>query len=171
MSAFAADIQHHLNHEPVSARADSFGYRAGKFVRRHRVTVGVAALLAAALMVAAVREAQLRNRAESETRKAVAVEEYLVSIFGAADPFAPTTDKPSDVSARTLLDRGAARMDTSLANQPDVRAELRGALGGVYMNLGVYDKATQELRQSLAERRALYGRDNASVAQAMDQLG
>jgi len=171
VGAMADDVRHYLGHEPVSARADSFGYRAGKFVRRHRVTVGAAVLIAGALVGAALREARLRSRAESETRKAVAVEEYLVSIFGAADPFAPTADKPSEVTARALLDRGAERIDTSLANQPDVRAELRGALGGVYMNLGVYDKATKELRQSLAERRALYGRDNASVAQAMDQLG
>ena len=171
VGAFADDIQHHLNHEPVSARADSFRYRAGKFVRRHRLQVTIAALATIALIGAATRERQLRGRAESEARKAVAVEDYLVSIFGAADPFAPTADKPSDVTARALLDRGAARIDTSLANQPDVRAELRGALGGVYMNLAVYDKATKQLRQSLTERRALYGRDNASVAQAMDQLG
>ena len=171
VGALADDIRRYLSHEPVSARADSFGYRAGKFVRRHRLQVTLAALATIALLGAAGRERQLRGRAESEARKAVAVKAYLVSIFGAADPFAPTADKPSDVTARALLDRGAERIDTSLANQPDVRAELQGALGGVYMNLGVYDKATKELRQSLTERRALYGRDNASVAEAMDQLG
>ena len=171
VGALADDIRRYLSHEPVSARADSFGYRAGKFVRRHRLQVTLAALAAIALLGAAARERQLRGRAELEASKAVAVEAYLVSIFGAADPFAPTANKPSDVTARALLDRGAERIDTSLANQPDVRAELQGALGGVYMNLGVYDKATKELRHSLAERRALFGRDNASVAQAMDQLG
>jgi serine/threonine protein kinase/Tfp pilus assembly protein PilF len=171
VGAMAEDVRRYLAHEPVSARADSLGYRAGKFVRRHRVAVSAAVLVAGALVVAAVREAHLRNRAESEARKAVAVEQYLVSIFGAADPFAPTADKPSDVTARALLDRGAERIDTSLANQPDVRAELRGALGGVYANLGVYDKATSELRRSLAERRALYGPNDTSVAEAMDQLG
>src|SRR5665213_2946061 len=85
VGAMADDVRHYLGHEPVSARADSFGYRAGKFVRRHRVTVGAAVLIAGALVGAALREARLRSRAESETRKAVAVEEYLVSIFGAAD--------------------------------------------------------------------------------------
>jgi serine/threonine-protein kinase len=171
VGAVADDVRHYLNHEPVSARADSFGYRAGKFVRRHRVAVGVAALVLAGLVGAAARERQLRGRAESETRKAVAVEQYLVSIFGAADPFAPTAAKPSEITARALLDRGADRIDTSLAQQSDVRAELRGALGRVYANLGIYEKATSELRRSLAERRALYGTDNASVAEAMDQLG
>ncbi|MEP7087256.1 MAG: serine/threonine-protein kinase [Gemmatimonadota bacterium] len=171
VGAFADDIRRYLNHEPVGARADSFAYRAGKFVRRHRLQVTLAALAALALVGAAARERKLRGRAETEASKAVAVEAYLVNIFGAADPFIETTSFPSDVTARALLDRGADKMDTSLANQADVRAELRGALGGVYMNLGVYDKATKELRKSLAERHALYGRDNAAVATAMDQLG
>jgi len=171
VSAFAADIQHHLDHEPVSARADSFRYRAGKFVRRHRVAVSVAALLLAALIGGVVRERQLRDRAQMEARKAVAVEQYLVSIFGAVDPFARTGEKPNETSARALLDRGADRIDTAFASQPDVRAELQGALGRVYANLGVYDRATVQLRSSLAARRALYGDHNPEVAEAMDQLG
>ena len=171
VSELAADLRHHLNHEPVTARADSFGYRAGKFVRRHRVPVALAALAAAGLVGAAVRERELRARAESEAKKAVAVEEYLVSIFGAVDPYARDAAKPEELTARALLDRGALRMDTSLSEQPDVRAELRGALGRVYANLGVYDRATSQLRSSLAERRQIYGANNAAVAEAMDQLG
>jgi len=171
VGALSEDVRHYLNHEPVAARADSFKYRASKFVRRHRVPVALAVFALGGLVAAAARERQLRGRAESEARKAVAVEEYLVSIFGAADPFAPTAAGKGDVTARALLDRGAQRMDTSLIDQPEVRAELRGALGRVYANLGVYDKATSELRSSLAARRVLYRGDNASVAEAMDQLG
>jgi hypothetical protein len=133
------------------------------------VPVALAVLVVAGLVGAAVRE--LRGRAESEAKKAVAVEEYLVSIFGAADPFAPSAAKPGDLTARALLDRGAQRIDTSLSAQPEVRAELRGALGRVYANLGVYDRATSQLRSSLAERRHIYGANNAAVAEAMDQLG
>jgi serine/threonine protein kinase/tetratricopeptide (TPR) repeat protein len=171
VEAFSEDIRRHLDHEPVSARADSFAYRARKFVRRNRVPVTFAALAAIGLVGAAVRESRLRARAESEARKAVAVEEYMVSIFSAADPLAPWVDKPNEVSARALLDRGAARMDTSLSKQPEVRAELRSAIGRVYSNLGVLDRASTELRRSLAERRKLYGANSAPVAEAMDQLG
>jgi serine/threonine protein kinase len=176
VAALAEDVQHFLDHEPVRARAESLRYRAGKFVRRNRVPVTLAVLALLGLAGAAVRERQLRERAESEARKAVAVEQYLVGIFGAADPFAPSADKASigkasDVTARALLDRGADRIDTSLTQQPEVRAELRGALGRVYANLGVYDKAVRELRRSLADRRSMYGVNNEGVAEAMDQLG
>ena len=171
IEAMAEDIRRYLSHEPVSARADSFSYRARKFVRRNRVPVAAGTLIVLGLVGGVMRERQLRARAESEARKAVAVESYLVGIFGAADPFASSVGKPSEITARTLLDRGAERVDTSFIDQPDVRAELRGALGGVYANLGVYDRAARELRQSLIARRALYGPKSASVAEAMDQLG
>ncbi len=36
VAALADDLRRYLDHEPVSARADSIAYRAGKFVRRHR---------------------------------------------------------------------------------------------------------------------------------------
>ncbi|MEO8881266.1 MAG: serine/threonine-protein kinase [Gemmatimonadaceae bacterium] len=171
VGALSDDLQRHLEHLPISARADSLRYRAGKFVRRNRAGVALAALALIGLVGAAARERQLRGRAELEARKAVAVEEYLVSIFGAADPYASSADKPNDITARALLDRGADRLDTALSAQPEVRAELRGALGRVYANLGIFGKANSELRHSLAERRELFGTENADVAEAMDRLG
>src|SRR4030095_10391829 len=52
--AFASDLQHYLNHEPVSARADSRMYRMGKFVRRHRVGVSAVSLTVLALVAGIV---------------------------------------------------------------------------------------------------------------------
>ena len=37
--AFADDLRHYLNHEPISAHADTIPYRIAKFVRRHRAAV------------------------------------------------------------------------------------------------------------------------------------
>ncbi len=42
-SELAADIGRYLKHEPVVARPASTGYRLRKYVRRHRIAVGVAA--------------------------------------------------------------------------------------------------------------------------------
>jgi serine/threonine-protein kinase len=171
VGALADDLNRYLAHQPVSARGDSLQYRSAKFIRRNRVPLALATLVALALTAATVRERQLRGRAEAEARKAVAVREYLVSVFGAADPYAAPDSRPGEITARALLDRGAHRIDTALAGQPEVRAELRGALGRVYTNLGLYDRAVGQLEQALQERRALYGGDDATVAAALDQLG
>ncbi len=171
VAAFAEDLRRYLHHEPVSARPDTLRYRAQKFARRNRAPLAVAAAVVLLIASAGFRERQLRGRAEAEARKSSAVEQYLIGVFGAADPFAPPGSRPADVSARALLDRGVAGIDTTLADQPDVRAELRGALGRVYMNLGLYGEAETQLRRSLEERQALYGAEHAEVAAAMDQLG
>ncbi len=41
---FAADLRRHLDGKPIHARPATFPYRAGKFVRRHRIAVPAAAL-------------------------------------------------------------------------------------------------------------------------------
>jgi tetratricopeptide (TPR) repeat protein len=43
-SALADDLRRCLRHEPIGARPDTLGYTLGKFLRRHRVLVGAAAL-------------------------------------------------------------------------------------------------------------------------------
>jgi serine/threonine protein kinase/Tfp pilus assembly protein PilF len=52
-SAFAADVQRYLNDEPVQACPPSTVYRLGKFARRHRAGLAVAACLLGALAVLA----------------------------------------------------------------------------------------------------------------------
>jgi serine/threonine protein kinase len=73
----SADIQRHLANEPVAAHPPSAGYRAGKYIRRHRLAVGfsasVAVLLvafAAMMAVQAVRISRERDRAEKNREEA-----------------------------------------------------------------------------------------------------
>ncbi len=52
-SAFAADVRHYLNEEPVLACPPSVGYRLWKFARRNRRRLVAAAVLGLALLIAA----------------------------------------------------------------------------------------------------------------------
>jgi eukaryotic-like serine/threonine-protein kinase len=74
---FSEDIARHLDGQPVIAHADSLAYRAKKFVKRNRWSVGFASLAIAGLLAGITatihqatlaREAQLR--AESEKARA-----------------------------------------------------------------------------------------------------
>jgi tetratricopeptide (TPR) repeat protein len=81
---FAEDIRRHLSGLPVLARPDTFTYRAGKFVRRHKAGVAAATLvvlsLSAGLLatawqarIAMAERAQAenqRNRAEAQRTRA-----------------------------------------------------------------------------------------------------
>ncbi|HKG92679.1 MAG TPA: serine/threonine-protein kinase [Gemmatimonadaceae bacterium] len=173
VGAFAEDLEHYLRHEPVAARPRSLGYRARKFVRRNSTGVALGVAAAALLVGGAVRERALRGRAEAQARRAQAVEEYLVSVFGASDPYRPPGEgQPGgDVTARELLDRGAARIDSALGDQPEAQAELRGVLAHVFADLGMLDRAVPLLRRALEQRRAHYGPRHPAVAETSDQLG
>lgn len=52
--AFANDLRRYLRHQPISARPDTFSYRAAKFVRRNRVVVGLASLAVLAMFAGVV---------------------------------------------------------------------------------------------------------------------
>src|ERR1035438_7849612 len=69
-SELAADIGRYLRNEPVLARPASAGYRAGKYVRRHRVGVAVAATAAVLLVSVAVAQALELRRIKRERDRA-----------------------------------------------------------------------------------------------------
>jgi tetratricopeptide (TPR) repeat protein len=70
VESFATDIRRHLDGFPILARPALWSYRAGRFIRRHRVLVAAAAALAvmAGLSVAAV----LRSAHMAERQRALA---------------------------------------------------------------------------------------------------
>ena len=171
VDAMAEDVRRHLTGRPVLARRQTPAYRLRRFARRHGAGLAVAAGVAIVLAGAAVRERAARTHAEAEARKARVVEDYLVSVFDVADPYTSSPSSGGEVTARALLDRGAARVDTGLAAEPEVQAELRSVLGRVYANLALYDQAAVQLRQALDQRRALHGAEHPDVAEALDRMG
>ena len=171
VAAMADDIRRFRDGRPVLARPDSAAYRVRKFVGRHRLGVATAVAVLVLVLGAGVREASLRARAEAEAAKAKAVENYLIAVFDVADPYAPPSLRSGEVTARALLDRGSARVDSVLAGHAENQAELRTVFGRVYSNLGLYEQAAAQQRRSLDERRALYGPRHPAVAEAMDALG
>ena len=157
----ADDVQRHRSALPVRARADSRAYRMGRFVRRHRAGVSVAAgavvLLAGfavAMGVQARRLAVERDAATFERAKAEQVAGFLASVFEVSDP---SQSRGETVTARELLDEGAKRVETELADQPEVQASMMRLIGNTYGALGLHDQAHPLLERALARHRALYG--------------
>jgi len=170
-AAFAEDLRHYLDHEPIAARPDTLGYRTSKFLRRRWRWVTAAA--AAALLLVAltafytVRLAAERNRARLEAEKATKVSDLLTGLLTAPDPYISHDVKNPTV--RGLLDAGAARIDKELAGQPDLEAQMLTVMGRVYQRLGAYDKAQTLLEEALAIGRR--GPQNAGLAETLNELG
>jgi eukaryotic-like serine/threonine-protein kinase len=171
----AADVRRHLRSEPVSAGPPSGLYRARKFAGRHRFgVIGAAVSLillvafAATMAVQAQRIARERDRANREAEVARQVSEFLIGLFTVADP---SEARGNSITAREVLDRGAARITNEVNADPGTRVRLLTTMGSVYTSLGLYGAATPLLEQAVETSRGALERDNADALTAMSKLG
>jgi tetratricopeptide (TPR) repeat protein/tRNA A-37 threonylcarbamoyl transferase component Bud32 len=173
--ALGNDLGHFLAGRPIRARPDEVGYRMRKFVSRHRLPVaalgaGILALLAGLGLSlwqahAASRAAQ---RADAEAQRAERVKSFLVSIFQQSDP---ETGEGAKLTARELLERGAASVDAGLAGEPQVQAELLDAVARIENNLGLLDQGLAHAQRALALRRAVLPPSDGRIGLSLDTLG
>jgi serine/threonine-protein kinase len=172
--ALSEDIRRYLEGHPVAARKGTWRYRAGKYIRRHKLAVAGAAAFCALLItfsiVAAIQNVRIsseRDAARKAQQKAVAVTEFLANLFDTNDP---AQSKGETLTARQILDRGAERLQAFKA-EPEIQAELMNKVGVIYEKLGLYDQAEPLLRQALTTRRALFGSNHVAVAESLEGLG
>jgi serine/threonine-protein kinase len=170
--ALIRDVDHYLMGEPLEARADTIGYRAGKFVRRNWRAVSLATVTVAMIIgltvFYTVGLANARNVAIAEAARTQRIQRFMVDLFqGNEDESVGPADSLRVV---TLVDRGAQQA-RSLDVEPAVQAELFETLGGVYRSLGKLGPADSLLRAALARRRALYGPSHPAVATSRVALG
>ena len=164
---FAADIQRYLRNEPVSARPPSASYRAGKYIRRHRV--GVAAAVFAALLLVSfgvAQTAQLR-RTTRERDRANRVTDFMTHMFKVSHP---SEARGKTITAREILDQSSKQIETGLAKEPEVQAQMMHVMADVYDGLGLFSNAELLARQAVDIRRRVLGASQAETLNSMDLL-
>jgi tetratricopeptide (TPR) repeat protein len=109
-----------------------------------------------------------RERAEAEAETARQTTSFMVDLFQVSDP---SESLGNSITAREILDKGAARIETELVDQPVIQATLMDTMGTVYKSLGLYTPATALLERALLTRAALLGPRHADVASSLNHLG
>ena len=152
-----ADIAAWLEGRPVSARGNGMGYRLRKWLARHRLA---SAAIASALLLAIVYTAVLirqnrviveeRDHARNAAAQASAVRDFLLELFGEADPSKALGEK---LSVGSVLEKGSARIATGFEEQPRVRAEMLHTIGVAYHALGNHARARELVEQAVTLRR------------------
>ena len=127
------------------------------------VTSGLAtaALIARA---AAQRQTVIAKREAETARQTTA---FLVDLFRISDP---SEARGNALTAREVLDKGAARVETQLKDQPQIRATLMDTLGTVYMGLGLYTDAKPLLESAVDARRGLNPAEPAQLATSLSHF-
>ena len=130
--------------------------------------MGVASTLAGAAWLARNDAQRQRMRAESEAETARQTTRFMLDLFKVSDPSEALGNK---ITAREILDKGAARIERELTDQPAIQATLMDTMGTVYTSLGLYDQAIPLVRKALQRRQDLWGMTNPEVAGSLDHLG
>ncbi len=198
VAGLARDVERYLADEPVEACPPSRWYRLGKFARRHRTALAVAASFAALLVLAAsvsiwlamqarrernrafeaeaiaraesIRAAEAERTTRSEAEKVKAINEFLTEdILTQAEPGKNAAE--SKVTLREVLDRAAGKVGERFREKPEVEIALRRAMYRTYHGLGAWEKAEQQAVATLALERRLYGDDGVQSLLALTELG
>ena len=77
VAQFSEDIRRHLEGLPVVARKDTVGYRSAKFIRRHRVGVAAAFLVAVAIIAGLIAALWQASKGTRPARCSAADQHFL----------------------------------------------------------------------------------------------
>ncbi len=173
---FSADIDRYLNDLPVSARADTFFYRANKFVRRNSIAVAAAVVFAAVLIAASIVIIEKSREAERERALAESRFDNLRKMSGSfiAEVHGAIENLPGSLPARRLLlKRGVEQLD-SLAAEAGENRQLQDELAQSYAKVvELPDMPLAEKDATLRKEIAIYEnliRENPTETRYVQQL-
>jgi tetratricopeptide (TPR) repeat protein len=166
-AALAKDLRRYQTGSLVEAHAYSPGALVVRWARRHAALLAMAlgaALLLTGLGVYSVRRIVAeREEATRQARQAERMAQFLGSILSAADP---RESEGHDVTARTLLDRAAASIETELVSEPLLLARMQLTLAAAYVSLGLDAQARDLAEKGLALRVHAFGEDDPRTFEA-----
>ena len=159
-AAFADDLEAVLASRPIKARAPTWSYRSGRFIRRNRALSAAIAIVFVALVSATVISTLAAQRAraalaESQARanELQAVNGFLNTMLQSADP---DEGQSSDISLREWLQATDRDFENQGAKLPsEVRQILATTIGGALLHMGESERAFRRFKQAreLSERR------------------
>jgi eukaryotic-like serine/threonine-protein kinase len=171
IEALIRDIDHYLDREPLEARPERLGYRAGKFLRRHWQLASVittAIVLGLVLSVFfTLRLTAARDEALAEAARTERVQRFMMNLFQGGDAQAGPR---VGLMVTEMLEQGVRDAET-LASDPAVQSELLHNIASIYQQLGSLDEAESLFTRSLERRRELFGRNSPQVAESLVALG
>ena len=171
----AKDIERHQNGLPVTARPNTFAYRAEKFFKRNRAGVVAGALVALAIaagICATLWQARVatiqRDRARREAEKVEKINAYTQGIlnFSNTNWMSSNPKRNRNATIAEALDEALKNLDADLGDEPEIQAEILVTLGMTYTSQGQYDKAEKLLRRAIKNFNQVYGGENLRAEQA-----
>ena len=167
----AADVQRHLNNEPITAGRPSLTYKARKFVKRNRTLVSGLAAVLIVLIAGIVISLTFAIRANRASHEATVIAEFLLKdVFEAFDGW----DRGGkQITIRDFLDASSEKVSDKFKNMPLLEASIRKTLGDLYLKVDVnnFPGAEEQLNRSLEIFTHEIGRNDIRTIEVVDLLG
>jgi serine/threonine protein kinase len=163
VAQFAEDIRRHLDGQTVIARPDTFSYRASKFIRRNKLSLGLAAAVVLTILSGFLLTAREFIRAQ---RRFEEVRSLANSLLNEIDPEAAHL-LGSARMRRLVVEKSLTYLDRLSAEAGD-DVELRKELARAYHrvgdiqghprgdNLGLFNEALQSHLKAIALEEPLF---------------
>jgi hypothetical protein len=154
---FADDLRNYLAGRPVAARAGTLAYRTSKFARRNRWHIAAAAalLLAVAAGWAGTEVGRRRARSEASRGWGAHLEAKMVSRY-LEDLLAEASNGDTEGLLARLRER-EAEIGDRFGSYPEAEGLVRLALGRLYSERGLHERARPQLERVLELTRGENG--------------
>ncbi len=180
-AALGDDVDRYLESQPILARPPSAVYQIRKMISRHRWPFAFAALSLVLVVAFGIgmgllwadsqrnlRRAEAAEReAAREAETATRTSDFLIGLFDSSNPESTSGET---ITAREVMDEGAARVRDELAGEPLTQARLMHTLGKVYMSLALYDDSRSQIEGALDLRREHLDDGDVEIADTLHQL-
>jgi eukaryotic-like serine/threonine-protein kinase len=163
-SELAADIGHYLRNEPVTARPATVGYRARKYIRRHRLGVAIAGGGLVLLIAFGLTQSIQLRRITRERNRADRITEFMTGMFKVSEP---SEARGNSVTAREILDKASMQIDTGLMDDPELRAKMMYIMADTYYSLGLYPRAQLLFERGIEIQRRVLGPEHPDTLRSM----
>jgi non-specific serine/threonine protein kinase/serine/threonine-protein kinase len=164
----ASDIERYLQNLPILARPASAGYRLRKYIRRHRLAVGIGVAAAALAAAFAINQAVQLRRITRERDRADRITDFMTNIFKVSNP---SEARGNTITAREILDKSSQQIESELGQDAEVRSQLLSVMATTYASLGLYARAHDLAQRALDIRQREFGPNDPKTLASMSQMG
>ena len=174
---FSEDLRRHMEALPIVAQEDRWSYRAGKFIRRNRLAVGAAVLIAASLVSGIVATTIQARRAERRFELARQLAQAVVREVNG-----PMARVPGSTAASASMIQTVLRYLDGLAQDPGTDPAFDFEIAATYRNianvqgnpfqanLGLPAEALVNYQKAISRYEKVYGSSGISAATRAESL-
>src|SRR5262249_8987983 len=112
-------------------------------------------------------QARQLRRTTRERDRADRVTEFMASMFKVSSP---SEARGNTITAREVLDKASRDIDSGLAQDPELQAQMMFLMSRVYGSLGLYSRSEGLARQAARIRTRVLGPDDPQTLDAMARL-